>query len=62
MRWQGCETAPCTHRLWGWGLPELPEPSGCLVPQFPHPALRDQAAAARVGVSGALLFLWQALG
>ena len=52
VRRQGCETAPCTHRLWGRRVPELPEPSSCLVPQFPHLVLRDQAAAACVGVSG----------
>lgn len=52
VQWWGCETAPCAHRLWGQRVPELPEPSSCLVPQFPHLVLRDQVAAARVGVSG----------
>lgn len=34
------------------GSPSSPEPSGHPVPQFLHPAPRDHAAAARVGVGG----------
>lgn len=46
------ETAPCTHCLCGQRVLKLSEASGCLVPQFPQLALRDQVAVTCVGVSG----------